>query len=485
MRKHIRIWLLLSLLLVPGALAACTPAEQTMEPLTPDWVKPVHPLFQEIYDRLGGVDVLGFPIREAAVNNGFAQQYTENALLIYDSSAPATQQYSLAPLGLEFYNPDPPLTTDGQFVQGTENGLVVYKRFEALYRQLDGTRYVGRPISHPFFDEQNQRIVQYFENLGFYTSAIDLYDTVHLLPYGLIDCDQACREVQLGNTLLSSTPVHTEPFLDAIETFGRGVTGAPLSEYYRTENGEIEQVYENAILYAPVEDLSQIGLRPLPEMIGIQQAVPVPPITDENLIFYAYENSDVGYNVPLVFDNFICSHGGWQLSGPPITERFFLSDGITIRQCFKNYCLDFVKPEDESPSFVQVAPLGQNFMEMGLHQRPGTKTLTLSEPDVSIAVWEEAPFVESQQQQTIHLKIIQPGDQAPVPNLDSTLTVMLPDGMKLRYTMPPTDDLGQSSHRLPTLNVPNGSLISYTVCLDVQSDAPICKMDAFTVWSSQ
>jgi hypothetical protein len=482
--KKLTAILLLMLSLGGTLLGACTPAPGPVSSGMPDWAKPVHPLFQEIYDRLGGVDILGFPINEALSYNGFAQQYTENALLIYDSSAPATQQFSLAPLGLEFYHPDPPLTNNGAYVKGTQNGLIVYKRFTNLFHQLDGTRYVGRPISQPFYDPENQRIVQYFENLGFYTSAVDPTDAVHLLPYGLLDCDIDCRKDAPENALLSPMPRYTEPFMDAIERFGREITGDPLSEYYRTENGEIEQVYENVILYAPLDDLNQVHLRPLPQMVGIQQEALNAPDPDENLVFFPYENSQQGYNVPLMFDTFICEHGGWTLSGAPITERFYLADEITVRQCFENYCLDFIQPEGSTP-YVQTAPLGETFVDLGLHKRPGTKSLVFSNPDVSMAVWEANPFIKPEDQQSIHLKIIQPGDQAPIPNLDSTLTITLPDGMKLRYTMPPTDEMGLSSRDLPTLNVPNGSLISYSVCLDVQSERPICQTDAFTVWSGE
>ncbi len=482
--KIIRSVILFMLSLGIFALNACAPAPKAVPLSRPDWAKPVHPLFQEIYDRLGGVELLGYPINEAISYNGFAQQYTENALLLYDSSAPATQQFSLAPLGLEFFYPDPPLTNNGLYVKGTQNGLVVYQRFVALFHQLDGTRYVGRPISQPFYDPDNQRIVQYFENLGFYTSANDPTDTVHLLPYGLLDCDVNCRKEHHGSPLVSPVPRYTEPFMDAIENFGREITGHPLSEYYRTEDGEIEQVYENVILFAPMEDLTQVSLRPLPQMVGIQQGALSPPDPDENLVFFPYENSEQGYNVPLMFDNYICNHGGWSLSGAPITERFYLADEVTIRQCFETFCLDFIQPEEAAP-YVQTAPLGQTFVDLGLHQRPGTKALIFSNPDVSMAVWEDNPFIKPEDQQIIYLKIIQPGDQAPIPNLDAILIIILPDGMKLRYIMPPTDELGQSFRNLPTFNVPNGSLISYSICLDVQSEMPICKMDAFTVWSGQ
>ena len=121
-------------------------------------------------------------------------------------------------------------------------------------------------------------------------------------------------------------------------------------------------------------------------------------------------------------------------------------------------------------------------MDLGLHQRPGTKTLTLTAPDLSIAVWEDQPFLEPSQHQTVHIKIVQSGDQAPVPNLDSSLTVVLPDGMRLRFALAPTDVAGESSYMLPILTVPNGTLISYDVCLEVQSPHPICQSDAFTIW---
>jgi hypothetical protein len=452
--------------------------------VTPSWAIPVAPVFQEIYDRLGGAEVLGYPIREMETYNGFSQQYTENALLVYNASAPVTQQYSLAPLGLTFYNPDPPLTDAEQTLPGTESGMVVYKRFMGLYLELDGTRYVGRPISHPFYDEENGWIVQYFENLGFYTSAIDLKDRVHLIPYGIMDCDHSCRETGVSNALLSSKPQYTEPFMDAIEGFGRDFSGDPLSEYYRTEKGEIEQVYENVIVYAPADDLTQIAFRPLPEMVGIDTDQPVTPVSDDQLIFFPDEGDDLGYNVPLVFDDFICAHGGWALSGMPITERFYLQDESTVRQCFEHYCLDYVQQGEGGEAMVRLASLGQAFMDMDLHQRPGTKTLTLTAPDLSIAVWEDYPFLEPSQHQMIHVKIVQSGDQAPVPDLDSSLTVVLPDGMRLRFALAPTDEVGESSFLLPLLNVPNGTLISYDVCLEVQSPYPICQSDAFTVWSN-
>ena len=50
------------------------------------------------------------------------------------------------------------------------------------------------------------------------------------------------------------------------------------------------------------------------------------------------------------------------------------------------------------------------------------------------------------------------------------------------YVMPPTDDQGESKISIEPLDVANGTLIPYKVCVAAQEERKFCVLDSYLVW---
>lgn len=464
-----------------GSASACgTPvyaaADSSGLAATPIWAVEVDPIFRETYDFLGGAEVLGYAIQPAEQTENIWRQYTSNALLQYNPAAPAGQQFSLAALGQQFRPQDAPLNALNP--QGAQPGYVIYHRFETMLAQLQGERFTGKPISQPLYVAESGYIIQLFENLGFAISAQNTSSQVMLLPYGVAACGERCAATPLDTRQLFNLPAHSEPFINTLEAF-RALTGLPISPYYRTSDGEIEQVYENVVAYAPSNNLYHVRFRQTPQMVGINPQAPVERRLDDAFIFFPLENSNLGFNVPQVFDAFITQHGGTAYSGMPISETFWLVEGESMRQCFQTYCLDYQFADAMQP--VHAATLGNNFMQAGLHQRSGTQSLAAPAASILLSIWKDASGTGMQTQDVIHANLYQITESIALSGVPVTLTVSLPDGTELGFIMPATDETGNTSITLPQLLLENGTLISYKVCADVFNQS-VCQGNAFTLW---
>ena len=294
----------------------------------------VDPVFREFYNHLGGQAVLGLALLPAEDKDGILSQYTEAGLMIDNPKISSDLQYSLAPLGLKLNLPATQGDLQPQEGALVVDGIVVYSKFVELYKLFDMTRYAGTPLSQPMTDADTGRIVQYFKNVGFYTSLNDPNDGVHLLSYGGADCATRCQyPLQPSNRPLPR-PIFDEPFLDSLNRIGLDLVGRPLSAYYRTPDGMIEQIYDNVVIYAPADNLRLVSLRPLPDLAGF----PPGPLASKNpqkgLVFIPIDHN-LGHNVALVFEQYIATHGGAIIAGQPTSEIF--TQGSVYRQCFTNY----------------------------------------------------------------------------------------------------------------------------------------------------
>jgi hypothetical protein len=84
----------------------------------------------------------------------------------------------------------------------------------------------------------------------------------------------------------------------------------------------------------------------------------------DNVIFYPVQN-ELGFHVPIVFDEFIARHGGTETSGKPISETEVVEmNGEKIaRQCFENYCLDYY-PAFPTGAQVRMVQLGYQYEQI-------------------------------------------------------------------------------------------------------------------------
>jgi hypothetical protein len=194
------------------------------------------------------------------------------------------------------------------------NGVSIYEEFIPLYEQFSAERYAGNPISQASINYAQQRVEQYFENIGMYRSFNDPPGTVKLLAYGAFACDQVCNYPPLAEAIIvdPTRAAADQPFLPALgEMDSSTVFGVPLTQPYIAKDGSLEQVYTSAILFSPADNPEKIALRALPDLLGIQREEPVAQLHDsgENVVFYPVKD-ELGFHVPSVFVAFIVAHGG-------------------------------------------------------------------------------------------------------------------------------------------------------------------------------
>jgi hypothetical protein len=367
------------------------------------------------------------------------------------------------------------------------NGYSVYEEFISTYDKFSGQQYAGNPISQVRINYSQERIEQYFENIGLYRSFNDAPGTVRLLAYGALACGTECNYSPGIDSLIinSARAGENQPFLPQLGKIG-GVTafGEPLTQPYIASDGAQEQIYTNAVLYSPAGKPNQVKLRPLAVMLEITQTEPKPQLygNENGVVFYAVKGN-LGYHVPVVFDEFISSHGGLAISGNPINETVEIQTGI-YRQCFENYCLDY-QPSAAAERQVNLAPLGKQYLENIQSTNTGEKPLVVSSDTVVLQVSEQYKKLPSTSPQRIDVVVLNKKDQTPLSGFESTLDLLLPDGTHYTNDIPATQNDGKASIIIPSMNaIRNGSILTYQVCLKSASVQPVCASGNYLVWNN-
>ncbi|HSV86264.1 MAG TPA: hypothetical protein VLH85_06795, partial [Levilinea sp.] len=199
------------------------------------------------------------------------------------------------------------------------------------------------PLLQPEYEEQGG-----VAKFGAVTSRMVSEDSkqCQYTTLGIICYDsQATEGSRFSFTAAAPEMQASMPFEWALDQIGGTVIfGKPLSEPVHTPDGFIEQVYENALIFAPADNPNSIALRPLAKILNMPMHKPTQQKHDrrDNVIFYPVQG-DLGFHVPIVFDEFIARHGGMEISGQPISEPGVVEiNGERVaRQCFENYCLDY------------------------------------------------------------------------------------------------------------------------------------------------
>lgn len=475
--------------------------------------------FREFYEQLGGERILGpaiSPVQQTA--DGSLIQYTHAALMVYNPDAPAVERFYLAPLGLELgvvEPPVPPTTPErGAYVEGH----YIFPDFQPLFDRLGGVRVVGRPLGEVHFNLQKNRYEQYFENVGFYRMEGQTAEGTALLAYGAYRCDRTCRSQPPQNAIIEAHPEVAAPFSDMVNRLGMELTGYSLTEAYSTEDGKIEQVFENVILVADANNLQNVSIRPLNERLGILSDPPRAPSSDPSTFFYEVGNG-VGYSVPRVFWEFIEAHGGFAVSGPPVTDMDH-SRGL-FHQCFTNLCLEYSTQQT-------VRPVALGYQYRGFYARPqvvaeqppqseatnqppasgqgggagpeapanepqppaATTAPAAVEPavnpevsgDIILQVWTKSQAVAADVPQEVGVRIY--ANKQPLAGAVPVVRVTLPDGSEWSGSFPPSGPDGSTVLQIPPINALNGTLIPYQVCLDLENGVSECFQDSFMVWGT-
>lgn len=209
---------------------------------------PIDPIFAEFYAAFGGEATLGPPISPIIESGNIKSQYVEAGLLTYDPTAPLSDQFTFAPLGVMMGIAEPAVPNPR--IEGIRysNGHIIYHEFVPFYEELGGARFVGRPLTEARHNPEKKRIEQYFENLGFYRLENEPPGTVHLLAYGVYACDYRCRYRASSNSIPSMHGFLPEPFSLAVSRLGLSFTGMTLSGPRLAEDGSIEVIFENVVM---------------------------------------------------------------------------------------------------------------------------------------------------------------------------------------------------------------------------------------------
>ncbi len=482
--KFIFIFILLPLTVFG---AACSPALVPASTDLTNGTYPVDPLFREMYDLLGGRTLLGPAITEMRnIDDNYRVQITVSAMMVYNMKGETgPERFSLAPLGNQLQIAEPPVPPPPDMIEESRyiNGHIIHKKFYPTYQKLQGARFVGLPITEVRYNPEKQRLEQYFENLGFFIEDDDPESTVQLLAYGAYFCDYHCRfstnpnavvtQVVTGQTALP------EAFSIAISQLKPGFVGIWRAGPYQAEDGSLEVIFDNLVLYTEPEDPGRVYARPIVEKLGILADPPVARIPDERMFFYQTDG-ELGHNIPTIFGDYLAEHGGLDLAGPPITEIFLVKNNLW-RQCFTNLCLDYHHGDQNLP----IRPAGLGFQYKALFYNPvaeGNFTDSESLVNLKMLVWETRPMITSSDFQEIFVAIIEGGKG--VPNLEPELTVTFPEGVFGPLPFPPTNQEGMTQLDLPQVKASNGTLIPYEVCLHNIQAEEACVGETFLIWGN-
>ncbi len=418
---------------------------------------------------------MGPAISSAHRFDNYLIQYTENGLLVFNQDAPSeSQRFLLAPLGLQLNVEEPgvspPQSTNAYFI----NGHVIHPDFVAIYDRLGGQQVIGRPLTEARYNPEKGRTEQYFENVGFYRLDNDPQGAVKLLAYGAFVCDFDCRYQPQSSALPIRQGSVSEPFASSVKRLSPSFVGRAISEPYFAQDGNLELIFDNLVMYADANSPSGVSIRPMVEMLAFEPHPLVRPILDDRMLFYRYDG-DWGHNIPTVFMNYLGQHGGIEIAGPPITEVFEHKQDIW-RQCFTNLCLDYHTADMEEYR-VRPAPLGVAFKAeyYALDMAKSFDKLTEK-------VWEASALISSTERQVISVAVFE-SDQ-PLKNVEPTLAITYPDGREMELRMQPTGADGISQMTLKPIVAPNGTLVPYRVCVRDPDGDPFCVDDSFAIWGN-
>jgi hypothetical protein len=475
---------------------------------------PVAPVLREFYANLGSERYLGPPISGAFDHNGTTCQYTANALMCMNpTETDPTKRFYLEALGNNLNVAEAPDNTADPGSPFTVNNYHVYEVFKVVYDQMNGSINLGQPISNLKYNEEKNRMEQYFENVGFYIQNTP-DARVELLPYGYFSCTTCQGPRQQRPTLaLPQTAIdQAVVFSNGINRLGgKSIFGNPISETLTRPDGTIEQVYETVAVYATPDQPEIIRFRPLPIILGMPMHPPVSQSSENkaDCYFYPIQGKVEGYYVPVVFHQFIQLHGGKQVSGDPISTTFKV-DGkeneIFGRQCFTNYCLDYMSVDQA----VRIAPLGSLYL--GQSQVPAQTAVQppvqqptvqptrqpdaqsavppaaqaaapITSPAMQLLVSEMLPKPASNEYQTLSISVFQPGNSQPIAGVQVIATITPPVGNQQTYTSAPTNANGNTIVSFPPLaGAKHGDVITYQVCITQNLAEPVCQFESYLIW---
>lgn len=505
---------------------------------------PVDPIFQGLYDFLGGEALAGPVIAPLVESGDLKTQYIQAGQMVYDPQAPESDRFQLESLGRMFGIAEQAVPDPG--IQGVRylNGHIILSEFVPMYEKLGGARFVGRPLTEGRHNPESQRIEQYFENLGFYRLENELPGTVHLMAYGAMACPKDCRVQPPMASIPSQKAYLPPPFAKAASRLGLEFTGLTLSSPHLNEAGEMEVIFENLVLTMDVEedvkDTSDILLFHLwlPKILAnIQDGknsefslrlwLPVTvKITSGDHLMAEIELLNPLW-LPLVRRGTEAGLGGLKLKPivqmlgyepkPPVSREdnpllvFYQTEGelghhvpVLFDEYLKRYggipvvgnpitevfhlhddvyrqCFTNLCLDFEANGDMQLRPAPLGVeYQKQYYSEPGTEPKWEEQGNLRLTIDEEKNFVAPGESQVIQVTLTD--NDIPLANREPVLTITLPDGTQQMFRMYPTDELGVSEYRLPPIQAKNATLIPYEVCLPIPQGEELCVEDNYPVW---
>jgi len=442
----------------------------------------VDPRFNDLYGRLQGEEVLGPPISSKKYQTGtnLEKQYFEGVVMVFDPNN--SPRYFLEPVGLDAGFSDLPNNDPENPAVRFLNGFILPADFAQFYDQMGGERWVGLPLTRARLNPDKNRIEQYFENMGFFRFEDDPPGAVHLMPYGLWKCAGECSQYPgVQNAGISSSAVQEveSPFGEAIARLGTQFTGKKLSGAYRADDGNVEQIFQNVVLYQDQTTPLGVSLRPVSTLLG-QAKGDYQTKGDQTEGYFKEIGQGAGYYIPAYFMEYINRYFGFEVSGEPISALEEIREGVS-QQCFENYCLLYDAKADSGQQ-VRIQPQGQKYKDSHYQelQAPAQEPEILRE--VQLDIWEQLPQITSLENQQIGACIHEGGQ--PVVNASAVAQVFTQETGRSIYSLEPTDSGGCSFLTLEPIQAPNGTAVDYQVCFQGLGSEEYCKKDSFLIWGN-
>ena len=486
------LMLLMLAILLTIAASACGINRSSLPKELPPGTYSPDPIFEQFYEKNGGFDFFGYAISTIfSDETGHKYQYFETVLMVYD---PIQEWISFEDLGsqLGLRNLPVPAWSGESLDQGLlVGGYYIHPAFVPMYLQL-GPELVGDPITEPYFNLSRNHVEQHFQNLGLYFFIEDPEKTVGLLEYGWLDCGGCRPQYYLGDRAgIIQAPLKDASFYQVMEEkqISISLAGEVVRGPASVADGTTDLVFKHLVLFK--DQKGELKIRPVPVMLGLQDEFLYSPLLINGMVFYEYQDG-VGHNVLAQFDDFVRQNGGYEVSGKPVTEILRMDqETMQIRQCFENYCLDFlpnaamakVRPTALGDLYLdRVAPQYVSSLETVDSSDKEYTTQPRNKSPFTLIGWENHTVVNSETPQTIFVLVSL--QNTPQPNKELVLTIKYPDGAETTMKMPATGDDGLTSVTLEPIAGQNGELVIYEACLQIDGAESACVQQTFLIWGN-
>lgn len=470
----------LSISILLGLLLSGCYSFQSATP-TPIGAYPINPKLADFYKEAGGEERLGPAISLAGQMGDRFCQYTLNALLCLEPNQDPEQGRMLYPVGQKIAPQDEPLPDGFGSKVRIQDGYILFEEFTPLFDKLGGSSYTGKARSHLRINYRQQRLEQFFESVGFYRRLQDSPGQVHLLAYGAAHCGNLCEyPVTLENAVDLEIDAAQQPFALAVYRWNSLRSfGQPLTQPYLTEDGSLEQIYENVVIFSPPDAPQDARLR----MLNSSENQPVEANPDKRMVFIKTDG-EMGFNVPKIFEQRILENGGWELAGKPVSEVLETTIPGLYRQCFQAYCLEYQAKGAEA-SEIHFSPQGYDYLEQANLDANLILPKAQTDSQIDIKIVLAKPAISSRDDQQITIDVTNQQDHLPMIGAEGVVVISMPDGSLQSYPFEPTGADGRAVVKIPAMrSITNGSLIRYDVCVHLNDTEPVCSADTYLIWNN-